>query len=94
MGSKVGTTQHKHSGEVVKVEDKEEEEREEERNDILIVKEEVFTRGVLHEETPLPRKRERRGKSEKSGEMMRTFIFGKNKEGMSEIALRFPCIFG
>ena len=60
----MGTTRRECSGEVEEEEDKEEEEQDEERNDILVIKEYVsvqktFTRGVLHEETPLPRKKER-----------------------------------
>ena len=44
---------------------------------------------------PLPRKREEREEeNERSSEKMGTFIFGKDEEGVSEIALRFPRIFG
>ena len=42
---------------------------------------------------PLPKKREWRGKNERSDKMVRMFIFGKDKRGMLEIALRFPRIF-
>ena len=35
----------------------------------------------------------KRGKNEKSSEEMGTFIFRKDERGVSEIALRFPCIF-
>ena len=41
---------------------------------------------------PLPR-REERERDEKSGEMMRTFIFREDIGGMSEIILGFPRIF-
>ena len=57
------------------------------------IQDKTFTRGVLHEETPLPRRREERGKNEESNEVVGMFIFRKDKRGVSEIALRFPHIF-